>query len=524
MKWDFVIIGSGFGGSVSAMRLTQKGYRVLVLEEGRRWRAEDFPESNRDLRRYFWRPLLGWKGIQALTWLPGLFVLHGKGVGGGSLVYGNTLMEPRSEAFRLPGWPSEIDWSSELESPYERARRMLGVVTNPHLDASEAALRNLAKELGCEGTFHPTEVGVHFGPGDGRDPYFEGEGPPRNACVLCGGCLVGCRYRAKNSLDYNYLWFAEKWGAEIRAERRAERIKPREGGGYTVHARHGRRIEVFATRRVIVAAGVLGSVELLLRQKRKERTLPRLSDQLGKAVLTNGESLLGASRLGEGADYSRGIAIGAAIHPDHETKIEAVKYPGGSDTMKIISVPLIPEAALWRRWLSLIRSVALEPQRWWSWLRMKDWARRSVILLVMRAVDGGMDLRLNIFGRITGRAKTPSAGPWAQRSAQILGVQIQGLAQNILPEVALGSPSTAHVLGGCRIGREVADSVVDSRHQVHGYPDLFVCDGSVIPANLGVNPSLTITALAERFTSYFPVVSEEAWKERQPGNARFLRK
>lgn len=521
MSWDFIIIGSGFGGSVSAMRLAQKGYSVLVLEEGKRWRAEDFPANNRTWSRFFWLPLLGWKGIQALRWLPGIFVLHGKGVGGGSLVYANTLMRPADSVFKDPAWPAKTDWLQELERPFARARAMLGVTVNPHLDASEMILKDLGRELGCEETFHPTEVGVYFGPESGHDPFFAGEGPSREPCRLCGGCMVGCRYRAKNSLDYNYLWFAEKWGADVRAESAVDQVRPLEGGGYEVRVKRGWTREHFQAKQVIVAAGVLGSVELLLRQRDRKATLPRLSPALGRGVQTNGESLLGASRLGDGADYSRGIAIGAAIHPDAVTKIEAVKYSAGSDAMSALAVPLTDGEGRGGRLLRMIFSVFLNPMAWWRWLWLRDWARRSVILLVMQTVEARLDLRLSWWGSLTTRVRIPSMMPLAQKSARILArLMGGGLAQNILPEVALSSPSTAHVLGGCRIGVDPAQAVIDERHQVHGYPGLYVCDGSVIPANLGVNPSLTITALAERFAGFFAVKDEAAWSRRQPGNAR----
>lgn len=519
MLWDFIIIGSGFGGSVSAMRLAQKGYSVLVLEEGRRWRAEDFPDSNRRWSRFFWFPLLGWKGIQALRWLPGIFVLHGKGVGGGSLVYANTLMRPHENVLRDPAWPAGVDWGRELEMPFRRARAMLGVTVNPHLDASEEALRRLGQELGCAETFHPTEVGVYFGPSGGTDPYFAGQGPTREPCQLCGGCMVGCRYRAKNSLDYNYLWFAEKWGARVEAEHKVDRVRV-VSDGFEVRARQGWGRQTFRGRRVIVAAGVLGSVELLLRQRDRLGTLPGLSRALGLNVRTNGESLLGASRRGDGPDYSRGIAIGAAIHPDAQTKIEAVKYPGGSDAMRAIAVPLTEEAPKWRRLGRLLLSPFTRPREWARWVAMRDWARRSVILLVMRSEESSLNLRLSGWGRLTGRATLPASMPLAQHAARVLARQIGGLAQNILPEVALSSPSTAHVLGGCRMGSDPSTSVVNDRHEAHGQPGLFVCDGSVIPANLGVNPSLTITALAERFAGFFPIKDEGAWSARQPGNAR----
>jgi cholesterol oxidase len=514
---DFLIIGSGFGGSVSAMRLSQKGYRVAVLESGKRFRSADFPRTNWNLRRYLWAPLIRCFGPQRITLLRGVMVLRGSGVGGGSLIYANTLMKPLPEVFHDGSWPPGRDWEKALDPHFAEARRMLGVTTNPFLGDSDHALRALGHRMGVEESFHPTEVGVFFGePGKRvRDPYFGGEGPDRAGCQLCGGCMVGCRFEAKNTLDKNYLYFAEKWGAEIFPETLATRITP-EKGGYRVETRRstswrGARGPSYFASRVILAAGVLGTVELLLRNRDRFHTLPNLSPQLGERVRTNGESLVGATSFEAHRDFSRGIAIGSAIHPDPRTKIEAVRYPEGSDAMRLLGIPLTPEGNKLTRPLKMLAILFRRLPRILRLWAVRDWAKRSIILLVMQSVDRQMRLRLGhsilggaaIRGAITDKP-IPSFLPVAQEAVSELAKEIRGEPQNAFSEVLLGTPATAHILGGCCLGDDSARGVVDENHEVFGYPDLFVCDGSVVPSNLGVNPSLTITALAERFVSQFP--------------------
>jgi len=528
-SFDFVIVGSGFGGSVSAMRLAQKGYKVAVLEAGKRYRAEDFPKTNWDVRRYFWAPRLRCFGIQNITLLEGVMVLHGAGVGGGSLVYANTLMVPGPEVFEDPNWKRGINFGRELAPHYETARRMLGVTTNPALMAGEEALRRVAEKLGGLDTFHPTEVGVFFGEPNVTvpDPYFSGDGPDRKGCNLCGGCMVGCRFHAKNTLDRNYLYFAEKFGGEVFPETRATRIRP-VGDGYEIETESttrlfGRRGPTFSARRVIVAAGVLGTVELLLRNRDLYRTLPRLSSRLGELVRTNGESLLGATSFDRHRDLARGIAIGAAFHPTSLTKIENVRYPSGSGAMRLLGVPLTPDGnALTRPLKMLFRILMRLPSILRLWM-IADWAKSTVILLVMQQVDQHLRLRLGgmirrrLRGEPTDKA-VPSYIPIAQRAAEELAREIGGEPQNIASEVLLRTPATAHVLGGCCIGDSPENGVIDEAHEVFGHPGLYVCDGSVIPGNLAVNPSLTITAIAERFAEKFeaaPGMTAEALRARE---------
>lgn len=530
-EYDVVIVGSGFGGSVAAMRLTQKGYRVAVLESGKRYRSDDFPKTNWNLKKYLWYPALRCFGFQKITFLKGLMLLHGRGVGGGSLVYAGTLMQPPANAFEQGGWPTQIHWEKELEPHFDTAKKMLGVARNPYFFATDQAIEALGQKMGISESFHPTDVGVYFGesPDQGRpqkpqmtaDPYFSGSGPERGACCSCGGCMVGCRYRAKNTLDYNYLYFAEKWGAHIFAETQATRLVPvktDQGTHYEIHTRSTtawfkKRGPVFRAKRVILAAGVLGTVDLLLKNRDVYKTLPQVSSKLGETVRTNGESLLGATSFDPLRDFSQGVAIGAAIHPDATTKIEGVRYPSGSSFMRLLAVPLTPNGNKWNRPLKMLLQFIRRWKKWCRLLLLKDWAKSTVILLVMQSIDQKMRLHL---GRsfwtgfalgLNGQSSekpVPAYLPVAQEAAQKLAGILDGEPQNVISEVVFNMPATAHILGGCCLAQDSTDGVVNCEHEVFGHPGLYVCDGSVIPANLAINPSLTITALAERFCDFWP--------------------
>ncbi len=514
--FDFIIVGSGFGGSVSAMRLAQKGYRVAVVEAGKRWSGSDFPKTNWNAFKYFWAPKLRCFGIQNITLLKGVMVLHGSGVGGGSLVYANTLMRPLPSVFDDPSWSRTVRWEYELAPHYETARRMLGVTENRALMEGERTLERVAARMGFADTFHATDVGVFFGKPNLTvpDPYFSGAGPERTGCTLCGGCMVGCRFGAKNTLDKNYLYFAESWGARVFAELKVTRLIP-VTGGYEVETERATALFGSAGPRlraphVIVAAGVLGTVELLLKNRDQYRTLPGLSPRLGDFVRTNGESLLGATSFDAHRELSRGIAIGAAFHPNSLTKIESVRYPSGSGAMRLLGVPLTPDGTALTRPLKMLgRMLARLPRILRLW-RVSDWARSTVILLVMQSVDQHLRLRLgrSLLGRKLENSTTaqpvPSYLPIAQQAAELLAEELKGEAQNVISEVLLRTPATAHILGGCCIGQDAENGVIDEQHRVFGYPGLYVCDGSVVPGNLAVNPSLTISALAERFAAFFP--------------------
>jgi cholesterol oxidase len=417
--------------------------------------------------------------------------------------------------FEDAAWSRAVKWEQELAPHFETARRMLGVTENRALMEGERTLQRVSERMGSGSTFHATEVGVFFGKVNQTvpDPYFSGAGPERTGCNLCGGCMVGCRFGAKNTLDKNYLYFAENWGAQVLPELKVTRLT-QTAEGYELETRSSTSLLPHAgprlrAKRVVLAAGVLGTVELLLKNRDEFRTLPNVSPRLGDFVRTNGESLLGATSFDAHRELSRGIAIGAAFHPNSLTKIESVRYPSGSGAMRLLGVPLTPDGNAFTRPLKLLARMFLRLPRTLRLWRVRDWARSTVILLVMQSVDQHLRLRLgrSIFGRALRDTTTdqpvPSYLPVAQEAAEILAEELQGEAQNVISEVLLRTPATAHILGGCCIGESANRGVINERHEVFGYPGLYVCDGSVVPGNLAVNPSLTITALAERFASFF---------------------
>lgn len=510
------------------MRLTQKGYSVAVIEKGRRYKPEDFAKTNWDVKKFLWAPWFKCFGIQQITLLKGVMLFHGAGVGGGSLVYANTLMQPADEVFKSKHWPGGFDWSADLKEHFHSAKKMLGVTPNKIHSENENIMQNLAKDLNVSDSYHLTEVGVYFGDSSQKDPYFGGQGPERKACTGCGACMVGCRDGGKNTLDKNYLFFAEKWGAEIHPELKVTKITPVDRG-YRVSARSVNQIfkrteEVFEAERVIISSGVLGSVDLLFRNREIFKSLPQVSQKLGMHVKTNGESLCGVTTPEQGKDLSKGIAIGSAIHPDEHTKIEPVRYNSGSSLMRYLAVPMTDNGSKITRPLKLLATVIKKIPDVLRLLFVKDWAKQSVILLVMQTLDSQMHLR---FGRswlslgrksLVGESEPgacPSYLEVAQKATREVARQIKGIPQNASSEVLLGIPATAHILGGCCIGTDSSNGVIDDRHEVFGYRGLYVCDGSVIPANLGVNPSLTITALAERFSSQFSVKNPELYNLRK---------
>jgi len=515
MDLDYIVIGSGFGGSVSALRLAEKGYKVMVLEKGKRYEANDFPKSNWRLRKWFWLPSLRFFGFFKLTFFRHAGILSGVGVGGGSLVYANTLPRPESAFFNSGSWAGLADWENELAPFYKTAEKMLGAAVNPGLYDADDALRSLATQYDVEDRFQPTFAAVYFGEPEKKvaDPYFGGEGPDREGCRFCGGCMTGCRYNAKNTLDKNYLWLAEKKGVQIKAEARVTDLGEWEENGekgYRVSWKnstaflHGRK-HTLTARGVILAGGVLGTVRLLLDMKRK--TLPGLSPQTGNFIRTNNESLILVSSKDKTKDFSRGIAIGSIFPPDKDTHLEPVRYSSGSGFWKTMGVPLTYGRNIFTRTLKLLWHLVRHPR---SWLRIyftKDFAKSSVILLFMQHLDSTLKLRRGIFNLASsvseGEAPTafiPFAGELADKTARI----INGKPFVMATEALFGIPTTAHILGGSVIGRTPEEGVVDKYHRVFGYENLLVCDGSAVSANPGVNPSLTITAMAERAMSFIP--------------------
>ncbi len=525
--FDYVIIGSGFGASVSAMRLTEKGYSVLVLEKGKRFRDQDFPQSNLSFWKYLWVPPLRSFGILQISLLKGALILHGTGVGGGSLGYSNVLEIPTDETFSTPAWNEPLPWGKILKPFYETARRMLGVTTNPKFWLADDTLKEIAFGLGQTSTFRATEVGVFFGP-EGQtvpDPYFDGAGPQRAGCTQCGGCMVGCRYNAKNTLPKNYLYFAEEQGAIVRAEARVRDVFPlpvaqTDGALYRITyisstALINRGRHQVRARNVIIAAGVMGTLKLLLNCRDRYHTLPDLSTRLGERVRTNSEALLGSVTRAKQADFSKGISITSIFNADPATRIEPVRYPRGSDLMRILAAPLISNGhAVPIRMLKAFLWIIRHPLDFLQAQVLPGWARKATILLVMQNVDNRMIVHLGrslqtffrkglVAEPEIGHAINPRVDVGHAITRSFAG-KTNGIPMGSLGENLLDVPTTAHILGGCPMGKDASEGVIDGSFQVHHYPGLYVVDGSVMPANPGVNPSLTITALAEYAMSKIP--------------------
>ncbi len=520
--YDYIIIGSGFGGSVSALRLTEKGYNVLVIEKGRRWKSEEFPETNWKLRKWLWLPPIRFRGIFKITIMRHVGILSGVGVGGGSLTYANTLPRPRDAFFQSGSWAGLAEWKKELESHYTEAERMLGATENPGLYDSDEALRAVAVKLRKSKLFEPTRVSVFFGEPEQEvpDPYFNGEGPRRSGCNFCGGCMTGCRYDAKNSLDKNYLYLAERGGAEILPEKQVIRValvdnqknsagEPGEAG-YKVLIKDTsglikRRKELTAGG-VIFSGGVLGTVRLLLDLKR--RYLPGLSDQVGADIRTNNESLSTVHSSQKDKDFSKGLAIGSIFPPDEDSHIEAVRYGSGSGFWKLLGVPMVFGRSVLSRILKLIWSFLSRPLPWLRLYASRNFSKESIILLFMQHLDSTLRFKrglLNLRSTLSS-GPPPSANiPLARALVETTSVEVDGHPFVSTTEAILGTPLTAHILGGCVIGKDASEGVIDPDHQVYGYKNLFVCDGSAISANPGVNPALTITAMTELAMSKIPV-------------------
>jgi cholesterol oxidase len=521
--YDWIVVGSGFGGSVAALRLAEKGYRVGVLECGRRFEDSDFAESSWNLRRYFWAPFLGLRGIFRMTLFKDVFIASGCGVGGGSLGYANTLYRARPAFYRDPQWRELGRWDAELAPHYDTAESMLGVTEYEGEGPADRLLRELGEELGVADTFKTTRVGVFFGePGKQvADPYFGGEGPARSGCVQCGSCMVGCRHGAKNTLVKNYLWFAEKLGARILPERLVTDVRPISdsdgAGGYRVTSeRPGawmRRNPLTKTARgVVLAAGALGTNRLLASCK-LSGSLPRISDRLGELVRTNSESILAVTAPDDERDFARSIAITSSIYPDPDTHIEVVTYGRKGDAISFLFTMLTGKGTKLTRPLLWIGQAVRHPIRLARTLWPLRWSRRTVILLVMQTLDNAIRLRSR--RRLLGRGvrlqteqdperPIPTFIPVANWAAERMADKVGGLAQGGTTESLFNIPTTAHILGGAVIGADARRGVVDNAHRVFGYENLLVLDGASVPANPGVNPSLTIAALAERAMSLVP--------------------
>lgn len=532
--FDYVVIGSGFGGSVAAMRLAEKGYRVLVLERGKKFRDQDFARTNWNVFKYLWAPALRCFGILQISPFRDVWVLHGSGVGGGSLGYANVLMRPDDRLFTTPAWQKLADWKVVLEPHYTAAARMLGVTQNPCLWTADEILRQISTSLGTQESFSPTTVGVYFGDADQEgvevpDPFFDGQGPARAACTHCGGCMVGCRHNAKNTLVKNYLYFAEKWGVEVRAECEAHDIRPLTDG-WAEDRQDGARYEVVyrsstawlvkperhvLARNVVFAGGSLGTLGLLFHCLEVTGSLKKLSPRLGDMVRTNSESLLGATSRERKTDFSQGVAITSIFQADAVTAIEPVRYPAGSSMMRLLSAPLIESGrSILGRILKTLGIIVTHPVDFLRTHILPGWAQRTTILLVMQTEDNYIRLRLGRSLATFFRKKLvstpdpehslPSKIDAGHQVTRRFAEKINGIPAGSVNEGLLNVPITAHILGGCPMGKDELEGVVGLDCQVHNYPGLYVVDGSIMPANPGVNPSLTIAALAEYAMSQIP--------------------
>ncbi|KAB2932951.1 MAG: GMC family oxidoreductase [Leptonema illini] len=523
--YDYIVIGSGFGGSVSALRLAQKGYSVAVLEAGKRYRSEDFPRTNWSLKKFLWIPALAMYGIQRINLLKNVLILSGAGVGGGSLVYANTLYVPLPAFFDNP-IVKKMGGDTVLLPFYELAKKMLGVEQTPRIFKADEMLRDTAVEMGFGDTFKSTPAGVYFGTPDTThpDPYFGGEGPERVGCNYCGGCMVGCRNNSKNTLDKNYLFFAERLGVEIIPETKVVDIVPQnEDGsqGYTIHTKSSTGSapkRTFQTKGIVLSAGVLGTMKLLWSMKQKGR-MPRISDRLGHVVRTNSESIIGVTARSSNVDYSHGIAITSSVFPDPDTHIEPVRYPEGSDAMNGLAAPVMVDGGGWiPRQIRFLFAMLLHPIRGLRLTWPVGFAKRSIILLVMQSVDNYISIQNKrtffwpwskiLTTKMEKGGHLPSYIPIANEFARALARRMKGYARSSINEVLLDIPTTAHILGGAVIGETPEEGVIDLQNRLFGYENFIVCDGSMVPANLGVNPSLTITALSERAMSLVPPKSQ----------------
>lgn len=515
-SYDYVIIGSGFGGSVSALRLTEKGYKVLVIEKGRNYDPADFPKTNWHLRKWLWLPSMRFFGFFKMTFFRHVGILTGVGVGGGSLVYANTLPRPPKEFYNSGNWSGLTDWEKELKPFYELSEKMLGAVINPKLYDSDNTVKELAVRAGKGHLFEPTKVSVFFGEPEKSvaDPYFEGSGPDREGCSFCGSCMTGCRHNAKNSLDKNYLYLAAEKGADILPEHRATAIRTiRESdgsAGYEVVLRKQTsfifsRNKIVNASGIILAGGVLGTLRILLDMKR--HNLPRLSDKVGSYIRTNNESLVLIDSRDYSKDFSKGIAIGSIFPPDVYSHVEPVRYGSGSGFWKLLGVPLTHGRNVIIRICKLLFHLIRHPFSWLHIYFTKDHAKQSVILLFMQHLNSTLNLKrgfINLKSEMSEGEMPTAFMPESKKIAEQVSEIISGKPFVLITEAVTGMPTTAHILGGSVIGRSASEGVIDVNQKVFGYENMYICDGSAVSSNPGVNPSLTITAMTERAMDKIP--------------------
>lgn len=520
MDYDVAVIGSGFGGSVAALRLSEKGYKVVVLEQGNWSTPEDFEEGDADVRRLNWLPALGLSGYFSQDFFRHATLVRGIGVGGGSIVYASVLLQPKDEFYRDPAWSGlGIDWKAELAPFYEKAARMLGVTENPCQDIQDEYLKKTAFAMGADDTFGPTPNGIYFGAPEvtAPDPYFNGAGPHRTGCHLCGRCLTGCPHGSKNTLDKNYLYLAQRLGANILPFRQVKGIKALTTGGYELAIRHPikhRHYPSLTASKVVLAGGVLGTLDLLYRCRDLDRTLPNISRQLGQRVRTNSEAIVGVLSKDPARDLSYGTAISSHFYPDANTHITQNRFPRGYTFMKFLTGPIVDHENPKIRSLKTLAAIVRRPSALGRHWRAQNWHRRVTVMTVMQHLDNRLVFNYRRkasaffrYGLTSARVEeqsAPSYLPVANRAARVMAAETGGDAANILTETVCNTSTTAHILGGCHMGDSPETGVIDTRHQVFGYPGLYIVDGSSVSANIGANPSLTITAMAERAVDLIP--------------------
>ena len=514
--FDVVVIGSGFGGSVAALRLTEKNYKVAILEAGKRFNDKDFPKTSWRLRKFLFMPRLGLNGIQRIHVLPDVLVLAGAGVGGGSLVYANTLYKPPASYFEDKQWRDITNWDQELSPWYDQASRMLGVAQNPYFSASDKAMKQVADQMGVGHTFKLAPLGVYFGDGVGvksKDPFFGGVGPDRSGCLQCGACMTGCRHNAKNTLPKNYLGLAESAGAKVFPEHTVTKVEQLADGSWVVTARKSSawfgKKRRFTAANVVVAAGTYNTQKLLHKMK-STGVLPKISDYLGKLSRTNSEALTGSIMPKGGTDFSKGSAITSSFFPDDHTHVEPVRYGKGSNFMGLLQTVMTDGEKIRDRRKQWLRQVVTKPSLLLKILDVRQWSERTVVALIMQNVDSAISVssKRGLFGfRLTSKndSITPNATyiPAANEVARRIAENNGGIAGGHIGDL-VNAPFTAHFVGGCVIGESIQTGVIDPYHRVYNYPTLHIVDGASVTANLGVNPSLTITAQAERAFSMWP--------------------
>ena len=519
--FDVVVIGSGFGGSVAALRLTEKNYKVAILEAGKRFKDEDFPKTSWRLRKFLFMPRLGLNGIQRIHVLPDVLVLAGAGVGGGSLVYANTLYKPPASYFEDKQWRDITNWDQELSPWYDQASRMLGVAQNPYFSASDKAMKQVADQMGVGHTFKLAPLGVYFGDGVGvksKDPFFGGVGPDRSGCLQCGACMTGCQHNAKNTLPKNYLGLAESAGAMVFPEHTVTKVEQLADGSWVVTARKSSawfgKKRKFTAANVVIAAGTYNTQKLLHKMK-TTGVLPKISDYLGKLSRTNSEALTGSIMPKGGTDFSKGSAITSSFFPDDHTHVEPVRYGKGSNFMGLLQTVMTDGEKIRDRRKQWLRQVVTKPSLLLKILDVRQWSERTVVALIMQNVDSAISVssKRGLFGfRLTSKndSLTPNATyiPAANEVARRVAENNGGIAGGHIGDL-VNAPFTAHFVGGCVIGESIQTGVIDPYHRVYNYPTLHIVDGASVTANLGVNPSLTITAQAERAFSMWPNKGEK---------------